>query len=73
MARIEGIALATEAEGPQSVPRRFSHSDPDVPFPAEIDDPSKGLWVDGTAYGKVWQCNYCNHQLQCVEDKANGF
>ena len=45
----------------------------DVPFPAEIDDPSKGLWVDGTAYGKVWQCNYCNHQDQCVKDKANGF
>jgi len=73
MERIEGIALATEAEGPQSIPRRFSHSDPDVPFPAEIDDPSKGLWVEGTSYGKVWQCNYCNHQDQCVQDKANGF
>ena len=36
MARIEGIALATEAEGPQSVPRRFSHSDPDIPFPADL-------------------------------------
>ena len=66
--RLEGIALAAHADGPTSIPRRFAHSDPDIPFPAEIDDPRTGAWKWGTSFGKAWQCRYCDYQSRCVTD-----
>ena len=66
--RLEGIALAVHADGPTSIPRRFAHSDPDIPFPAEIDDPRTGAWKWGTSFGKAWQCRYCDYQSRCVTD-----
>ena len=70
--RLEGITSAIYDEGltPLDIPRRFSHFDPDIPFPAEITAPSNGTWRDGTEFGKVWQCNYCDFQNRCVEDHA---
>ncbi len=66
--RLEAVALQAHEEGPLSIPRRFSHYDPDVPFPAEITDPSKGLWTMDTKFGKVWQCGYCDYQDRCITD-----
>ena len=66
--RLEGIAIKAHEEGPLAIPRRFSHYDPDVPFPAEITDPSKGLWTMDTKFGKVWQCRYCDYQTRCIAD-----
>ena len=67
-ARLEGIAVAAHANGPESIPRRFAHSDPDIPFPAEISDPRTGTWRDGTSFGKAWQCRYCDYQTRCITD-----
>ena len=66
--RLESIALAAHADGPVSIPRRFAHSDPDIPFPAEITDPRTGTWHDGTSFGKAWQCRYCDYQTRCITD-----
>ena len=66
--RLEGSALAAHADGPTSIPRRFAHSDPDIPFPAEIDDPRTGAWKWGTSFGKAWQCRYCDYQSRCIAD-----
>jgi hypothetical protein len=53
---------------PVAIGRRFSHSDPDVPFPAEITDPATGRWEYETSYGRAWQCRYCDYQTRCVSD-----
>ena len=66
--RLEGIALQAHKEGPLSIPRRFAHSDPDIPFPAEIDDPRTGAWKWNTSFGKAWQCRYCDYQSRCIAD-----
>ena len=66
--RLEGIALQAHDQGPESVPRRFAHSDPDIPFPAEIDDPRTGAWKWNTSFGKAWQCRYCDYQSRCIAD-----
>ena len=79
MAELEGDRLAAitdliaEGGNPKDVPRRFSHTDPDIPFPAEIRDSAAGVWElvnDGyvTNTGKAWQCNYCDYQTRCVND-----
>ena len=70
--RLEGIAVAAHANGVSVIPRRFAHSDPDIPFPAEIDNPATGAWRFGTSFGKCWQCRYCDYQTRCTTDKANG-
>lgn len=68
-ARLTGITDVAHAEqSVVNIGRRFSHSDPDVPFPAEIVDPSTGRWQLDLQYGKTWQCNYCNHQTHCVSE-----
>lgn len=67
-ARLEGIALQAHAEGALSIPRRFAHSDPDIPFPAEINDPSTGRWLLDNQHGKAWQCGYCDYQTRCISD-----
>jgi hypothetical protein len=66
--RLEGIALQAHAEGALSIPRRFSHSDPDIPFPAEINDPSTGRWMLDNRHGKAWQCGYCDYHTRCISD-----
>ena len=67
-ARLEGIALQAHAEGALVIPRRFAHSDPDIPFPAEISDPSTGRWLLDNQHGKAWQCGYCDYQTRCISD-----
>jgi hypothetical protein len=57
-----------ETKDPTTIGRRFSHSDPDVPFPAEITDPATGRWEYETSYGRAWQCRYCDYQTRCVAD-----
>ena len=57
-----------ETQDATTVGMRFSHSDPDIPFPAEITDPATGRWEYETSYGKVWQCRYCDYQTRCVAD-----
>lgn len=57
-----------ETGNPVAIGRRFSHSDPDVPFPAEITDPATGRWEYETSYGRAWQCRYCDYQTRCVSD-----
>lgn len=68
-ARLAGITdQAHESKDATTVGRRFSHSDPDVPFPAEIQDPRTGRWMMDNQYGKVWQCGYCDYQTRCITD-----
>jgi len=66
--RLEQIVLAAHADGPTSISRRFAHTDPDIPFPAEITDPRSGAWIQGTSFGKAWQCRYCDYQTRCIAD-----
>jgi len=74
--RLEEIAQVVTAGG--DVPRTFSVSDPDIPYPAEITGPSTGAWrllaEDGSLLnaGKTWTCNYCSWQDKCVKNMANG-
>lgn len=72
IARLEGITKELYDNGAEAkdIPRRFSHSNPDLPFPAVVTSPSNGTWKNGTEFGRVWQCNYCSYQKQCVEDGA---
>ena len=68
-ARLEGIVLQVHETGdPKGIARRFAHSDPDIPFPAEISDPKSGAWTSGTSFGKAWQCRYCDYQTRCIAD-----
>lgn len=68
-ARLAGITDEVHESGePSLIPRRFSHSDPDIPFPAEIEDPRTGRWILENQYGKVWQCRYCDYQTRCIND-----
>ena len=67
--RLEGIAVAAHAAGSaMNIPRRFAHSDPDIPFPAEVTDPRKGTWTSGTSFGRAWQCGYCDYQTRCISE-----
>jgi hypothetical protein len=67
--RLEGIVLqAHKYNDPKVIARRFAHSDPDIPFPAEISDPRNGAWTSGTSFGKAWQCRYCDYQTRCITD-----
>lgn len=77
--RLSGIAEQAHETGvASSIVPRFSHSDPDIPFPAEVVDPSTGRWElrevdsDGSFRvmnsGRAWQCRYCDYQERCVED-----
>ena len=74
-------AITTEAhkhKDPTVIPPRFSKSDPDIPFPAEVIQPSRGRWelrevgIEGgfnvVNAGNTWQCNYCNYQERCGTD-----
>ena len=75
-ARLAGITDAIHDRGDDQtalevaslIPRRFSHSDPDIPFPAEIQDSRTGRWMMENQYGKVWQCRYCDYQTRCIND-----
>ena len=73
--RLEEIAKVVTAGG--SVPRTFSVSDPDIPYPAEITGPGSGAWrlLSETGAllnaGKTWTCNYCNWQDKCVKNMQN--
>ena len=58
---------------PHEVPRMFSEYDPEIPWGAEIIDPSTGAWVleednQLLAKGKTWMCNYCNYQDRCANE-----
>ena len=76
--RLAGITKAVHEQESCDIPRRFSLSDPDIPFPAEVVDPRTGQWElrevdeDGGVRvlntGRAWQCRYCNHQDRCVAD-----
>ena len=74
--RLEEIAKVVMGYG--EVPRTFSVSDPDIPYPAEITGPASGAWrllaEDGSLLnaGKTWTCNYCSWQDKCVKNMANG-
>ncbi len=74
--RLEEIAKVVTAGG--DVPRTFSVSDPDIPYPAEITGPASGAWrllaEDGSLLnaGKTWTCNYCSWQDKCVKNMADG-
>ena len=51
----------------------FSEYDPEIPWGAEIIDPSTGAWVleednQLLAKGKTWMCNYCNYQDRCANE-----
>jgi len=55
------------------IPKMFSEYDPEIPWGAEIVDPSNGSWIleeDGSLLGKgrTWMCNYCNYQDRCVNE-----
>jgi len=68
-ARLTGITDQAHKYGEATViPRRFSHSDPDIPFPAEIEDPSTGRWILENQYGRAWQCGYCDYRTRCISD-----
>ena len=73
--RLDGIAAAgAEGRTPAEIPARFSKSDPEIPFPAEVTHPEKGAWrlyaKDGSLVnaGTTWMCNYCQFQQQCKGD-----
>lgn len=74
--RLEEIAEVVMAGG--DVPRSFSVSDPDIPYPAEITSPGTGAWrllaEDGSLLnaGKTWTCNYCQWQDKCVSNMKEG-
>lgn len=70
-------AIAAAAHAGDVIPRRFSLSDPDIPFPAEVVNPATGHWelqvatadgYDVTGSGRAWQCRYCDYQDRCVSD-----
>ena len=52
--------------------------DDSIPYGAFISDPSRGQWIRLNALeptiiedtGKVWFCDYCDWQEQCVQDNA---
>ena len=73
--RLAGITTEVHRQGDATViPRRFSLSDPDIPFPAEIKDAHSGTWElrDNEGHsldiGRAWQCRYCDYQKRCVSD-----
>lgn len=73
--RLDGISAAiAEGKTPSEIPARFSKSDPEIPFPAEVTHPEKGAWrlyaKDGSLVnaGTTWMCNYCQFQQQCKGD-----
>lgn len=68
-ARLTGITEQAHKYGTATViDRRFSHSDPDIPFPAAISDPATGRWEHDASYGRAWQCRYCDYQTRCVSE-----
>jgi hypothetical protein len=70
-ARLAGITDQAHKYGKATaIARRFSHSDPDIPFPAEIEDPSTGRWILENQYGRAWQCGYCDYRTRCIDDVA---
>ena len=74
--RLEEIAKVVTAGG--TVPRTFSVSDPDIPYPAVITGPGSGAWRllsetgDLLNAGKTWACNYCDWQDKCVKNMQEG-
>ena len=74
--RLEEIAKVVTAGG--TVPRTFSVSDPDIPYPAAITGPGSSAWrllaEDGSLLnaGKSWTCNYCDWQDKCVKNMQEG-
>ena len=73
IARLDYIADNLVQGLPHEVPRMFSEYDPEIPWGAEIIDPSTGAWVleednQLLAKGKTWMCNYCNYQDRCAND-----
>ena len=71
--RLDWIADNLVQGLPHEVPKMFSEYDPDIPWGAEIVDPSNGSWIleeDGSLLGKgrTWMCNYCNYQDRCVNE-----
>ena len=73
IARLDYIADNLVQGLPHEVPRMFSEYDPEIPWGAEIIDPSTGAWVleednQLLAKGKTWMCNYCNYQDRCVNE-----
>lgn len=73
IARLDYIADNLVQGLPHEVPRMFSEYDPEIPWGAEIIDPSTGAWVleednQLLAKGKTWMCNYCNYQDRCANE-----
>ena len=73
IARLDYIADNLVQGLPHEVPRMFSEYDPEIPWGAEIIDPSTGAWVleednQLLAKGKTWMCNYCQYQDRCSQE-----
>ena len=73
ISRLDWIADNLVQGLPHEVPKMFSEYDPEIPWGAEITDPSTGAWMleeDGSLLGKgrTWMCNYCNYQDKCVNE-----
>ena len=73
ISRLDWIADNLVQGLPHEVPRMFSEYDPEIPWGAEIIDPSTGAWVleednQLLAKGKTWMCNYCNYQDRCANE-----
>ena len=73
ISRLDWIADNLVQGLPHEVPKMFSEYDPEIPWGAEITDPSTGAWLleeDGSLLGKgrTWMCNYCNYQDKCVNE-----
>ena len=73
IARLDYIADNLVQGLPHEVPRMCSEYDPEIPWGAEIIDPSTGAWVleednQLLAKGKTWMCNYCNYQDRCANE-----
>ncbi len=71
ISRLDWIADNLDQGFPEEIPRMFSEYDPEIPWGAEVIDPSTGAWMleeDGhlLGKGKTWMCNYCQYQDECA-------
>jgi len=72
--RLDLIAKHVNEGDTNEIRPRFSKSDPDIPWPAEISNPATGAWqlhddLDNLVNtGKTWMCGYCQFQDQCIRD-----
>lgn len=66
-------AFLENTSGENEIQPRFAKTNPEIPFPAQITNPSTGRWEahdeDGNLIntGTAWTCNYCSFQDICKE------